>query len=92
MSIQIKTASTTGSNFSAGTVALAGNAPFPPETAEYKVITALARRADKTVNRLNIKVLKKLIPPASSFEEIAIGFLYNNCTGNDDEITFKIFE
>lgn len=68
----------------------AGNAPFSPDTAEYKVVTALARRAEKTVNRLNINAVKKIIPHASSLEEIAVGFLYNNRTGNDDEITFNL--
>lgn len=67
-----------------------GNAPFTPDTAEYKAINALAGRADKAVRLLNIKAVKKIIPDGSSLREIAQDFLYNCRTGNDDEIHFSL--
>ncbi len=67
-----------------------GNAPFTPDTVEYKALDALAKRADKTVQLFNIKAVKKIIPDGSSLREIAQDFLYNCRTGNDDEIKFSL--
>ncbi len=67
-----------------------GNAPFTPDTAEYKAVNGLASRADKIVNTLNIKKIKQIIPDGSSLREMAQDFLYNCRTGNDDEITFSL--
>lgn len=67
-----------------------GNAPFTPDTTEYKALDGLAARADRIVNRFNIKPVKNLIPEGSSLREMAQDFLYNCRTGDDDEIKFSL--
>ena len=67
-----------------------GNAPFTPDTVEYKAANALAKKADKIVNAFNIKQIKKIIPNGSSLTEMAQDFLYNCRTGDDDEIKFSL--
>jgi len=67
-----------------------GNAPFTPDTTEYKALDGLAARADRIVNRFNIKPVKSLIPEGSSLREMAQDFLYNCRTGDDDEIKFSL--
>ncbi|MCR4594529.1 MAG: metallophosphoesterase [Clostridiales bacterium] len=67
-----------------------GNAPFTPDTVEYRTFSSIAGRADKAVKMLNIKAVKKLIPAGSSLKEMADDFLYNCRTGNDDEITISL--
>jgi len=67
-----------------------GNAPFTPDTVEYKALDSLASRADKVVNRFNIQSVKRIIPDGSSLREIAQDFLYNCRTGDDDEIEFSL--
>jgi 3',5'-cyclic AMP phosphodiesterase CpdA len=67
-----------------------GNAPFNPDTTEYKALNALIARADKIVNAFNIKKVKGIIPEGSSLREIAQDFLYNCRTGNDDEIHLNL--
>ena len=67
-----------------------GNAPFTPDTAEYKAINGLAARADKIVRLLHIDAVKKIIPDGSSLQEMAQDFLYNCRTGDDDEIHFRL--
>ena len=68
----------------------AGNAPFTPDTTEYKALNGLAVCADKIVNLFNIKAVKKIIPAASSLQDMAQDFLYNCRTGDDDEIHFSL--
>ena len=67
-----------------------GNAPFTPDTVEYKALDGLIARADRLVERFNIKQVKKIIPEGSSLREIAQDFLYNSRTGNDDEIQISL--
>ena len=67
-----------------------GNAPFTPDTVEYMALDSLAGRADKIVDRFNIKPVKKIIPDGSSLREMAQDFLYNCRTGDDDEIEFSL--
>ncbi|HAQ63660.1 MAG TPA: hypothetical protein DCR23_04275 [Ruminococcaceae bacterium] len=67
-----------------------GNAPFTPDTVEYKALDGLIARADRLVERFNIKQVKKIIPERSSLREIAQDFLYNCRTGNDDEIQISL--
>lgn len=67
-----------------------GNAPFTPDTAEYKVLNGAAAYADKLVKAFRIKRVKRVIPEGSSLQEIAQDFLYNCRTGNDDEIVFSL--
>ena len=67
-----------------------GNAPYAPETAENKVCTALAKRADRIVRVFHIKAVQKLSPPGSSLCEMAQDFLYNTRTGDDDAICIAL--
>ncbi len=67
-----------------------GNAPFTPDTTEYKAIDPLIGRLDKAFELFNIKKLKSVIPEGSSLREVAQDFLYNCRTGDDDEIHFSL--
>ena len=66
-----------------------GNAPFPPDTVEYKALHGAAARLDRLVQRFKIEKVQKMIPPGSSLAEIAEDFLYNNRTGDDDSLSFE---
>lgn len=66
-----------------------GNAPYTPDTDEYKVFCGVLRRADDILNAIG-KPPHTFIKNAGSLYDIAQPFLYNNRTGNDDEIEFKI--
>lgn len=67
-----------------------GNAPYSPDTVENAVCTALAKKADRIVQRFHIEAIQKLIPPGSSLCEMAQDFLYNNRTGDDDAICIEL--
>lgn len=67
-----------------------GNAPFPPETLENRIITAAAIRLDVFVKKFHIKKVQDLIPPGSSLSEMVQDFLYNNRTGDDDSICLQL--
>ena len=63
----------------------AGNAPFTPDTLEYRIATGITGRID----RFNIKKLKKLMS-GLTLSQAAEDVLYNNRTGNDDSISFYL--
>ncbi|MBR4728411.1 MAG: metallophosphoesterase [Clostridia bacterium] len=67
-----------------------GNAPFPPETPEYRVVKGVTARLDHIVDKFHIKKVQDIIPPGSSLAEIVEAFLYNNRTGDDDTISFDL--
>ncbi len=67
-----------------------GNAPFTPDTVEYKALHGAAARLDRLVQKYRIEKVQKMIPPGSSLAEIAEDFLYNNRTGDDDSITVDL--
>lgn len=67
-----------------------GNAPYTPDTVEYKAMHGVAQRLDRFVQKHRIEAVQKLIPPGSSLAEIAEDFLYNNRTGDDDSITVDL--
>lgn len=67
-----------------------GNAPFTPDTVEYRALNGLIAQADKIVRLLHIQSIQKIIPDGSSLREIAQDFLYNCRTGDDDEIHFSL--
>ncbi len=62
-----------------------GNAPFKPDTVEYKVVSGALSAADALIEKLNLKKIKNAIPDLS-LKKIADDFLYNNRTGDDDSI------
>lgn len=62
-----------------------GNAPYSPDTAEYKTVMAAIGKLKK----LNIKKLNSLLS-GLSLEEAAEEFLYNNRTGDDNAISFYL--
>ena len=67
-----------------------GNAPYTPDTVEYKSMMSAVRRADKLVRKFHISKLEQIIPPGSSLEETARPFLYNDRTGDDDAISIPL--
>lgn len=66
-----------------------GNAPFPPDTVEYKVFCGALRRVDDILNAVG-KPPHTFIEGAGSLYEIAQPFLYNNRTGDDNEAEIYI--
>ena len=67
-----------------------GNAPYTPDTVEYKSLIGLVRRVDKLVNLFKIKKVRDLLPPGSTLADAAEDFLYNNRTGDDDTIEIDL--
>ena len=67
-----------------------GNAPFTPDTVEYKVFTGVTKKADALLKRFPVEKVTKLIPPGSSLTEMAIPMLYNNRTGDDDNLETEV--
>lgn len=63
----------------------AGNAPYTPDTAEYKALNGVFIRADKIMNLIHFDINEKL-PGTGSLTELCQPFLYNNRTGDDDKI------
>jgi 3',5'-cyclic AMP phosphodiesterase CpdA len=61
-----------------------GNAPYTPETVEYRVL----RGATERIDRLNIKKLRSLLG-GMTLSEAAGDFLYSE-TGNDESISFYL--
>lgn len=68
----------------------AGNGPFPPETVQYKVFTGVTKKIDRAQEKLKIKKLAALLPPGQTLTDVLLPFLYNNRTGDDDNITIHI--
>lgn len=66
-----------------------GNGPYPPETEEYKVVTGMTKLADSLNKKLKIKALDKLIPEGETLTEVLEPLLYNNRTGDDDNIIIE---
>ena len=62
-----------------------GNAPYTPDTPEYKAMTGSVIRAQRLMSRFG-KDINKLIPGEGSVLETLKPFLYNNRTGDDDRI------
>ena len=67
-----------------------GNAPYTPDTVEFKALMGVVRRADKLVRRFRIKKVSDMLPPGSTLAEAAEDFLYNNRTGDDDAIKINL--
>lgn len=62
-----------------------GNAPFTPDTLEYRIATGITHRID----RLNIKKLKNYLSELT-VTDVAEDFLYNDRTGDDDSISINM--
>ncbi len=67
-----------------------GNAPFTPDTPTYKVFTGFTKKIDKLNSRLHIKALNKIIPDGQTLTDVAEPMLYNNRTGDDDNLIFEL--
>lgn len=67
----------------------AGNAPYTPDTAEYKALNGIAVRADKIMKLIRFDINEKL-PGVGSLTELCQPFFYNNRTGDDDQIVFNM--
>ena len=67
-----------------------GNAPYPPETAEYKVMMGAVKRGERLAKTFKIKALDQLVPAGQTLADVAEPFVYNNRTGDDDQITIQL--
>ncbi|MBQ6165162.1 MAG: metallophosphoesterase [Clostridia bacterium] len=67
-----------------------GNGPFPPQTTENIVLTGVVKKLEKIAEKRKIEAVQKLIPPGSSLVEMAQDVLYNNRTGDDDNLQFPL--
>ena len=70
--------------------AFGGNAPYTPDTAVYKIATGITAKIDKINSKHHLSFLDKIIPEGQTLTDVAIPMLYNNRTGNDDEITIEL--
>ena len=68
----------------------AGNGPFGPDTVEYKVFTGVTKRVDRLQEKLRIKKLADLLPPGQTLTDLLEPMLYNNRTGDDDNIVIEL--
>ncbi len=68
----------------------AGNAPYSPETAEYKALKGAVLRADKLAKRFKIKGLDKIMAPGETLWDVAEPFVCNNRTGDDDNLRIEL--
>lgn len=66
-----------------------GNAPFTPDTAEYKVITGCVKKGTALLGKIGVDV-DKMIPGEETALETVKHFLYNTRTGDDDSITIDM--
>lgn len=66
-----------------------GNAPYTPDTAEFKLLNSITENADSVMRLIGFDINKKL-PGVGSLTELSIPFFYNNRTGNDDEILIEM--
>lgn len=66
-----------------------GNGPYLPDSAEYKALTGSLKRAVKLLKAFNFDA-DKLIPGDETVLETLCHFLYNDRTGDDDNITIKM--
>ena len=64
-----------------------GNAPYTPDTDEYRVLMGVCRKADKILNTLH-RPPSSFVKGAGSLCDIARPFLYNDRTGDDNAIEF----
>ena len=64
-----------------------GNAPYGPDTNEYKAMHGAVLRAEKLANRFKKDLLEKIVPPGQNLWDVAEPFVCNNRTGDDDNIT-----
>ncbi len=62
-----------------------GNAPFTPDTAEYKVITSCVIKGTRLLKRFGVDI-DALIPGEETALETVKHFLYNTRTGDDNSI------
>ncbi len=67
-----------------------GNAPYTPDTPEYKALKGTVLRAEKLVNTFKKGALDQFIPEGQNLWDVAEPFVYNNRTGDDDNITIEL--
>lgn len=66
-----------------------GNGPYPPQTAEYKALTGFVSKAVKLLKTFGFDA-DGLIPGDETVLETLCHFLYNDRTGDDEKIIFKM--
>lgn len=62
-----------------------GNAPFSPDTPEYKVVEGVVVKAGKILKMFKVDI-DKLVPGEETALETVKHFMYNTRTGDDDTI------
>ena len=67
-----------------------GNAPFGPETREYKALKGATERAQKLAKRFKVSALDKVIPAGQTLWDVAEPFVCNNRTGDDDTLELEL--
>ena len=68
-----------------------GNAPYTPDTPEYKALKGTVLRAEKLVNTFKKGALDQFIPEGQNLWDAAEPLVYNNRTGDDDNITIELW-
>ena len=76
--------------FTIGNHVQSGNAPYGPETPEYKVLKGAVLQGEKLVNVFKKGALDSLIPPGQNLWDVAEPFVCNNRTGDDDRIVIDL--
>lgn len=66
-----------------------GNAPYSPETPEYKAITGTVIKAGRVLRRFGVNI-DKFVPGEESVLETVKHFLYNTRTGDDNSIIINL--
>ncbi len=66
-----------------------GNAPFTPDTPEYKIVTGCVRKGTALLKKFGTDI-DRLIPGEESALETVRHFLYNTRTGDDDSIIIDL--
>ena len=76
--------------FEIGAHVFSGNAPFSPETTEYKAFMGTVKRVERILQRVKPDLLQKIVPEGQTLSDVAEPFLYNNRTGDDDHIIIQL--
>ena len=76
--------------FTIGRHIQSGNAPYGPETPEYKVIKGAVLKGGKLVNTFKKDLLDSIVPPGQTLWDVAEPFVCNNRTGDDDRIVIEL--
>lgn len=66
-----------------------GNAPYTPDTPEYKAVTGMIKRISEILSRFGVDI-DKLIPGEETVLETVNHFMYNTRTGDDNSVVVDL--